>query len=374
MNLEVYLSELEYLVNIDSGSDDIDGLNKMADFFSEKFAGLGWKVKNFDFAPNGGRCVICTNRDAEHYDLMLIGHLDTVFPRGTSEKRPFRIEGNVAYGPGVCDMKHGCLLMYHLMKELPSEINDKLNIVVVFNPDEEIGSHKSKAVYEDYARRSEYAYIYEASSTIGARCVKRKGACGLSADFYGKAGHCGSVFANGAKSAVSEMARWIVALDALQSREKGTMVNVGVANGGTKRNIVADRATIKTSIRYSDPTEVERVNAVIEKLLAESEEHGIRVEVSRSSKLPLVPSEKAEKYIKHLEELTRAHGFDYSFDERGGLSDANIIAQFGAICIDGMGPSGTKAHCDEEYMLIDSVIPSFDYSNLLIKDLADNKN
>ena len=372
MDLQNYLAELEYLVNIDSGSDNPDGQNLIADFFEKKFSDIGWCTKRY---PNGaiGDTLICVNRESEKYDLMLIGHIDTVFFKGETQKRPFKIEGNVAYGPGVCDMKNGCLLMYYLMKELPKEINDKLNIVAVFNPDEETGSGYSKIAYSEYAKRTEYAFIYEASGITGARCVKRKGSCGATVKFHGKAGHCGSVFTNGAKSAVSEMAKWIVALDALQSRETGTTVNVGIANGGTKRNIVPDYAEIKVSIRYFEPDEVGRVNAEIDRLAAGAEERGIRVDITRSAKLPLVPSEKALEYIKHLEELTKEHGYGYTFDARGGLSDANIISQFGAICIDGMGPSGTKAHCDEEYMLIDTVIPAFDYSNLLIRDIANRK-
>lgn len=372
MDLKKYLSELEFLVNIDSGSDNPSGQNQIADFFEKGFSDIGWITKRY---PNDaiGDTLICVNREADKYDLFLIGHIDTVFFKGEAQKRPFRTEGNFAYGPGVCDMKHGCLLMYYLMKELPEEINDKLNIVAVFNPDEETGSNRSKLAYAEYAQKSEYAFIYEASGTNGARCIKRKGSCGVAADFYGKAGHCGSVFTNGAKSAVSEMGKWIVALDALQSRETETTVNVGIAKGGTKRNIVADHAEIKVSIRYFDPNEVARVNKEIDRLTAEAEERGIQVKLSRSSKLPLVPSEKALNYIKHLEEFTKSNGYDYTFDARGGLSDANIISQFGAICIDGMGPAGTKAHCDEEYMLIDSVEPAFNYSNLLIKDIADRK-
>jgi len=157
MDLNKYLKELEYLVNIDSGTEDVEGVTKVADFFATKFRELNWNVHEYEFGTECGKCVICTNREAEHYDLLMIGHLDTVFSHGTCEERPFRIEGNIAYGPGVADMKNGSLLMYYLLKDIPEEINKKLNIVAIFNPDEETGSQYSQKVYEEYARKSDYA-------------------------------------------------------------------------------------------------------------------------------------------------------------------------------------------------------------------------
>ena len=91
MDLKTYLSELEYLVNIDSGTETIEGVAKVADFFADRFKGLGWTVRVEDLAPDAGPCVICANREAEHYDVMLIGHMDTVFLKGTCAQRPFRM-------------------------------------------------------------------------------------------------------------------------------------------------------------------------------------------------------------------------------------------------------------------------------------------
>lgn len=375
MDLSTYLSELEYLVNIDSGSDDSTGLRRMADFFSEKFRQIGWLVEEHDFAPDPGVCLACTNRKADHYDLMLVGHMDTVYPAGTCAQRPFRIEGNRAYGPGTADMKQGCLLMYHLLKDLPPEINDALNIVAIFNHDEEIGSRNSRTVYLPYAEKTDFAFVYEAQANTGARCVRRKGAMGLKIHFTGKDGHCGFVFQNGAKSAVSEMAKWIVALDGLQDRERDTTVNVGTASGGTKTNIVPAHASMTVSIRYWLPDEPQRVNALLDQLLEDAGSRGIAVEIEGrgGGRPPLIPTEQGQAYLDHITELGRAHGIDVLFRPRGGVSDANIIAQCGVICLDGMGPSGGEGHCDQEYVLLDSIQPNYDFSALLIKDLAERK-
>ena len=374
MDIKEYLDDLRYIVNIDSGSDDIEGLNKVADFFAPRFEDIGWIVEKYDLAPDSATCLICKNREAEHYDLMLVGHLDTVFKRGEVALHPFKIENNKAYGLGTCDMKHGSLLIYYLMKELPAEINDKLNILVVLNPDEETGSRYSRTAYEKYAKITDYAYIYEACGSDGARCVERKGATGLKIRFHGITGHCGYVFSNGAKSAISEMARWIVKLDSLQSKERNTTVNVGVVSGGTKANVVADLAEMRVGIRYSIPDESDRIEETLRELLSEAEAHGIGVEIlSKTTKAPLVLTEKSKAYIAHISEILKKHGIEYPYRLRGGLSDANIISACGPICIDGMGPSGDFCHSTDEYLDIDSVIPAFNYSNILIRDLADNK-
>ena len=376
INLTQYLADLEYLVNIDSGSNDCpDGLNKCADFFEERFRVLGWQIHRYDLGDHTGNCLVCANREAAHYDVLLIGHLDTVFPVGTAAARPFRYdaEKQLAYGPGVCDMKHGSLLMYYLMKELAPEVNEKLNILCIFNPDEEIGSRHSGEVLEKYAAMTDYIYVYEAGSGDGARCVERKGSTGFTVNFKGKAGHCGYVFSNGAKSAVSEMAKWIVRLDEFQSRERNTTVNVGTASGGIATNVVAEDASLSVSIRYSID-ETAAIDAMLEELKAGAAERGIGIDipaVKRSQ--PLIPSEKGWEYIRHVAELTAANGIRFSTRARGGLSDANRMAKFGAICLDGMGPAGGSDHSDREYMNVDTVKEAYDLSMLLLTDLCDGK-
>ena len=369
MDLELYFSQLEQLVNMESCSDDPEGINRVADFFAKGFREVGWIVEEHTPSPLAGNCLICTNRKADRYDVMLIGHMDTVFPRGTGV--PYRTEGNKAYGAGVGDMKHGCLLMYYLMKELPKEVNDKLNILVVFNPDEEIGSRYSRECYLPYAAKSDLCLVYEARSSKNGVCIERKGASQYKLKFTGVPGHCGFVFKNGAKSAVSEMARWIVALDALQSMERNTSVNVGLASGGTKPNVVPENAEMTVDIRFSDPTEADRVESTVADLLQQAQERGISVEiVEKRGKLPLVPDEKAKAYFDHLMKIGKEAGLEFVFEARGGLSDANLIAQVGPICIDGMGPIGGDGHSPNEYILMDSVMPAYDLSMLIFKDLA----
>ena len=374
MDLNQYLTELEILVNIDSGQDCITEIEKLADFFEKRFLQMGWLTKRHNLQPNTGPCLVCVNRKAEHYDIMLLGHLDTVFPKGTAQQRPFRHDGKFAYGPGVCDMKQGSLLMYYILKELPQNILDSLNILAIFNPDEEIGSTYSQPILFDLAAKTDYAFIYEAASPDGCRCVQRKGRMFFSVHFKGKEGHCGFVFENGARSAISEMARWITRLGSLQSRERNTSVNIGLVSGGVGKNIVAAEAFMDADIRFSLSEEQVRINAVLWELLASAKKNGIDVSIEDLNCVPaLEPSDKGTEYIKRVKQIAASIGQSFDFRLRGGLSDANHLSKHGTICLDAMGPGGDFDHSAEEYMQLDSILPAFKLSTVLITDIAKNK-
>ena len=374
MDLNQYFKDLETLVNIDSGTlDGHAGIDRIADFFAERFAQMGWQTKKCDLSPNAGPCLICTNREAESYDLFMIGHIDTVFTEGAAAERPFSMDEKYAYGPGVGDMKDGSLLMYYLLKDLPPQINEKLNIVAVFNPDEEMGSPYSRYAYEEYARKSRYAFVYEGKAGNGSSCVERKGGLVYTVRFKGVAGHCGAMFTNGSRSAVHEMGKWIVALSEMMDREKGTSVNVGSAHGGFKKNVVAPDATIEVDIRFECNDEPARFDAAIERLTKQAEENGIGISVERRMKPALVCTERVAEYVEHVLAITKENNIPFFLKKRGGLSDANIIATYGTICLDGLGPLGGASHSEREFMHKDSVLPCYDLSMLLFRDLAENK-
>ena len=160
MDVERYLQELEFLVNIDSGQGNPEGITAVGDFFADRFAAMGWIVEKYDLRPHTGNCTVVKNREAERYDLMLVGHVDTVFEAGEAAKRPFRRDAENCYGVGVIDMKQGCLSMLHILEALPQKVNDKLNIMAVFNPDEEVGSPWSMPILDRYAAISDKVFVF----------------------------------------------------------------------------------------------------------------------------------------------------------------------------------------------------------------------
>ena len=145
-NKEEYMKDLETLVNMDSGSEDIAGLNRVADFLCAKYESIGLAPQRTAQGPNGRPYVeVYTHPDADRADVLFLGHLDTVFPAGTVAQRPFSLseDGKWAYGPGVGDMKAGDLLAFHLTRALREECPD-LKICVCHNSDEETGSEDSE--------------------------------------------------------------------------------------------------------------------------------------------------------------------------------------------------------------------------------------
>ena len=374
INVEQFLQELELLVNMDSGQGNPDGITAVGKWLGDRLAAKGWIMEQVDVGDKTGKCTVLKNREADHYDVMLVGHVDTVFPTGETAKRPFRRDETRCYGLGVIDMKQGCLAMVHVLEQLPADVNEKLNILCIFNPDEEIGSVYSKDLIDEYAKITDYAYIFEAASTDGSRCVQRKGQYTASVTFHGRAGHAGYMFDGGMISAINELLYWGNTLNGLLSRERNTSVNIGVISGGVKTNIVPDFAQMKFEVRYEHISEWEKVLQTVEELKEHAKQAGVEVEISGGrGKAPMMPTEKTLAYVERIQALSEANGIPFKHKKRGGLSDANHISTCGTICLDGLGASGDCDHSDREYMEISSIEPNLRFAYLLLCDLADLK-
>ena len=373
LNLEQYLRELEWLVNTDSGQGNPEGITAVGDFFADRFAAMGWIVEKYDLRPDTGNCTVVKNREADRYDLMLIGHVDTVFAKGETAKRPFRRDGKNCYGVGVIDMKQGCLSMLHILEQLPKEVNDKLNIVAIFNPDEEVGSPWSKPILHRYAKLCDKIFVFEAGG--GERVtVQRKGQTALAVTIRGRAGHAGYMFTNNSLSAVTEAVHWVNTLNRFHSREEDTTVNVGIFRAGEKRNIVAETATVGWDIRYSKKEVKEQLENCIDALIAHAESLGYQVDVGvRKTTPPLVPTEKTWAYVERMKAVAQRNNLPFGLIKRGGLSDANHMSAFGAVCVDSLGPTGDFDHSDREYLEISTIEPHTRFAYELICDLAEER-
>ena len=372
VDLERYLKELEFLVNTDSGQGNPEGITAVGDFFADRFAAMGWIVEKHDLRPDTGNCTVMKNREADHYDLMLIGHVDTVFQTGETAKRPFRRDEENCYGVGVIDMKQGCLSMLHILEQLPEKVNEKLNILAIFNPDEEVGSRWSMPILHRYAKITDKVFVFEAGGSLGEVTIERKGATALSVTIHGKAGHAGYVFTNGALSAVTEAVHWINTLAAFHSEETDTTVNVGVIHAGEKRNVVAPTAKVEWDIRYSRKEVADQVAACVDQLVAHAKENGYQVDIDTWKVKPaLVPDERTLAYVERMRTVAAKMGKELLLKKRGGLSDANHMAACGPICIDSLGPTGAFDHSEREYLSIRTIQPYTEFAYELICDLAE---
>ena len=358
-----YLRDLERLVNSDSGQDNPEGILEVARFFDREFKLMGW-ITSMTEVGAVAPCFTAMNVQADHYDFFITGHMDTVFPKGTAAERPFRVEGNRAFGPGVCDMKQGLLSTLYAIKSLDHEILERRSIIVVFQPDEEIGSPYSRKYLQEVASKSDICIVMEAAEAEDkpVHCIQRKGMIKFNFIFTGKAGHAGFMLTNGSISAITEMSYWINRIMGLVNGETGTTANIGLVSGGTASNVVAQNAQMTGEIRFERLDEAEKAKALIRELYDHAAEAGVKVERPLDRfEPPMVPSRETEIFTEWVKDLASMEGREFVVRKRGGLSASNFISPVIPVCIDGMGAAGNGAHSVDEYLCTDSIGPDTDF-------------
>lgn len=368
--LREYLNNLERLVNIDSGSTCVEGIDRVAKFFKEKYEKLNFLVKEYRFNKKAGKCLEIRNTEKENIDILIVGHMDTIFPEGTVKKRPYTTEGDRAYGPGVADMKSGLLSTYYSMKLLDKDILNKLSICIFYNSDEEISSVYSQEKIKQLAEKSKYAFVMEPGRADGSMVIERKGLAKYFIDFKGIAAHAGVEPEKG-RSAVHELGHWIVKLIGLNNYEKGTSVNFGVVEGGTVPSVVAEKAHGEIDVRFKYDAERIKIENTMNDLIRNPYTKGVEVKLERKGyRPPMNPDERVYKLCKLTEEIGEELDMEIKWMATGGGSDANFISAMGVPSIDAMGPVGGGSHGINEYIEISSIEPRIKLFTKLIERLA----
>lgn len=349
-NIEKYREELEAIVNIDSGSEDMEGIRRVAEILSGRLKNDGFFVEIFD----EGTRVQAKSHDEEDFDVLMVGHMDTVFPEGTAAERPYTEADGLAHGPGVADMKAGLLLAVTLAEKL-RETRPDLRLCLAFNSDEEIGSARSIDWFCQLAEHGKYAFVFEPGRDGKGFVRSRKGGADLVARFKGIAAHAGVAPEKGA-NAIVEMARWITALAALQDLAAGTSVTAGVVSGGTASNVVAEHGELKVDIRFRNPEELDRIKAAAAQLADTISVAGVQVQWEFLNEIPpMNPTQVTEALMEKLDAAASELGYEISWVDTGGVSDANHLAGTGLATICGCGPCGGNLHSSEEFMVLESI-------------------
>jgi len=238
--LERYLELLKPLVDHDCGTFTVEGVRRNADYLEERFAPFGFTFRRYDVGEEVGPLLIGSNGDPENFDVLISGHMDTVFPEGTAEKLPLRVEGDRIYGAGVQDMKCGFVNTMLAMEALGKEELSKLNIGLCFTPDEEISARYSREKMMEIAKGATVALVVEASPALEQVIKARKSIASFLINVFGKAGHASRPH-EGA-SAIKALAEIVGRLYTLQDMERGISVNVGTIEGGIGQNTIAPEA------------------------------------------------------------------------------------------------------------------------------------
>lgn len=369
-----YLKELEYLVNFDSGSRTPEGTAKVAAYFTEKFKQLGWIVQQHHISEDVGPCIEITNGDNSRYDVLLIGHMDTVFPRGTAEQRPMRIEGNKIYGPGANDMKASLLSAYYGLAELEqSGILAGKSICLLMNSDEELSSIYSRPLIEKIAQKSSYALVLEPARKNGEMVKQRRGVARYKLHGVGIAAHAG-VNPQDGSSAINELAHWILALHGKNDWGKGTSVNVGIVSGGTGPNTIAPHSYGEVDVRFTDIQEIKGIETLMQQLEENPKtKGGAKITVSGGvTRPPMNPTEQALTLCDDITKLAGQIGLTFEWIATGGGSDASLTAACGVTTLDGFGPVGGGAHTDGEYLFLDTIEPRLRLLKMTIVHILQN--
>lgn len=351
---EAFLDDLREFVDIDSGSHSPDGVNAVVDRLEARFRATGWATERGPAAPFGDLLVGRLDGGAGPR-VLLIGHTDTVFSDGTVAERPFRIEGERAYGPGVNDMKGGLLVALHAVEVLREAGVPFGALTFVCNPDEEVGSPASRATIADLAREADVAFVFEAAREDGSVVSARKGVADLEVRFRGRAAHAGVEPERG-RSAIVEAAHRTLALHALNGRWPGVTVNVGVVEGGSRPNVVAAACALQLDLRAPTAALQDEALAAIREVLAAPTDPDVSIEVLGDVwHRPMEKGPGAAALAALATELGRDLGIEVRDAATGGASDANTTSSLGVPTLDGLGPVGGDPHSVDEWMDVPSV-------------------
>ena len=363
-------SLLQEIVDIDSGSRQVEGIEAVAKVLRGHLEAAGIDV---DFHPVEGYGPMLQGRvpgSVEGPAVFLMGHMDTVYPAGTVARRPFRIEGARAFGPGVADMKSGLVLNVFVAEALArtgAAAALRAPLRLLFSCDEEIGSPATRDRIMDVTRGARAVFNAEPGRVSGNVVTSRKGSMVVEFEVDGVAAHAGINPAAGA-SAIDALARKILALHALNDPAAGLTVNVGVIGGGIVPNMVAPLARAEVDIRYTaalDPDELlARVRAVIEE--ESLPRTAGRVTAARRT-LPMC--ETPAQLLALYRRSAQAVGFDVQGEFTGGAADSGLTASVGVPTLCATGPVGGHPHTEREYCELDTFVPRAQALALALMDL-----
>ncbi len=357
------------LVSIDSPTSDKAGVDRVGELVAEELRAAGARIAIIGqegagnvlraaFGPPGDRDVpgAAGLRSGREGTAMLLGHLDTVWPTGEAARRPFRIDGPWAHGPGVFDMKVGVVLCVLLARAAGEDLlRPRLPVVGLFSGDEETGSPASRRHIETEARAARYVLGLEPCNPDGGAKTVRKGVGRVVVEVTGVPAHAGIDPEKGV-NAIEELAAQILAVKLLESRAAGTTVQAGLISGGVAKNVVAPRARAELDVRVVSPAEWARIETAVLNLRPRNPRAGVRVEAALTHP-PMVRTEAVASLYEGARRVAREIGFDLREGSTGGGSDGSYCAALGVPVLDGLGVEGEGAHAESERVRIDRIAP-----------------
>ena len=368
------IDTLRELVNIESGSRDREGLDRIADVVAARLAALGGRVefvepgadtvKMFDTPERIGKAVVARFEGTGRRNIMLLAHMDTVYARGTLAKRPFRVEGDKAYGPGIADDKGGVAVVLHTLAILKAlGFRDYRMLTVIVNGDEEVSTPGARNLITRVA--SEHDVVLSCESTPAPRdelAITTAGIGAATIVVHGRAAHAGMQPEDG-RNALLELAHQMLATKDLSDPSKGIKFNWTIAHGGTVRNAIPDLATANADVRVRRIADYDAIEKAFRDGVARSQLiPDTKVEASfERRRPPLEITDRQRALLKRAQAIYAELGKQLGVDDsgKGGGTDAAFAALSGKpVVLENFGLMGYGQHSQEaEYVELDSIEP-----------------
>lgn len=365
-----YLKLLEEVVDINTDSNNVEGLTRGRRVLIPQFEALGLVVSHHPLAE--GHEVVSFETANARPTIVLIGHLDTVFPT-SSPFQHLRQEEDRLIGPGVIDMKGGVILMLETLAQLKRS-GHLGNVRVVLNDDEEIGSVRSKSVLQQLSQGLAYGLVFEPGLEDGAYVSSQSGIRWVKLTTTGKASHAGLEPENGIDACL-DLAIKVQKIAALARPDKGLLINPGIIEGGTKPNVVCDKASVTIDVRFQQLEDWKQTIAALDTISGHSDIHnrklnqGTHSEWVKLAEMPVLPATNSHAVVALGKEVAKSLGQTFKARAVGYGSDGNNIATANIQILVGLGPYGGGMHSEKEFMKLSSYRERLSFATALIRKL-----
>lgn len=352
------LDRLELLVNIDSGTGQIEGINSIMSYLEQWLRDIGFAVELHPSDLYGKNLVARRQgQGGGHLRLLLIGHVDTVYPQGSVAIQPFHVRDGVAFGPGVIDMKSGVLQgIYTLQALVESGFEEYSELILVFNNDEEVGSAGSATLIREISQQVDVGLVLEPSRAIEFVTKARKGADKYVMDVIGVPAHSGAE-PNRGRSAVIEMAYKMIAVHSLNSMFPGVTFNVTRISSSEQLNVVPDAARCHISVRAYTERGLDLAAEALEQIAKGCSIPDTQTRLKRiRGRIAYEATPKIMRLVEMAQVEAQGLGIDLVAESKGGVSDGNLLMEVGVPALDSLGPAGGGMHdLKREYLRVDSI-------------------
>jgi len=350
------------LVEIESPSDNKPAVDACLNFAAAHAKSLGGRVKlhrqrafgNVFEAHFGPRTKPDPAKPNTLKPILLLGHLDTVWPLGTLKSMPFRIADGRLFGPGTLDMKVGVAMAFTAIQLLAEVALLNRELILLLNPDEEVGSPVSRPITERLAAECAAVYVLEPAQGLACKTA-RKGTGNWRIEVKGVASHAGVDFTKGA-SAIREMARVVEEVSNWTDLKRGLTVSVGLVAGGSKTNVIPAEAWAEVDVRIARKADGPRIEKKFAALKAQDKRCSLTV-TGGINRPPMERTRGTVKLYRQARTLAAELGFTLDEASTGGASDGNFTSALGIPTLDGMGAVGEGAHATHESILLEHLAP-----------------